>query len=52
MLFLIKSVLIKLFLKRWVVNPRELTTWNSEAQRAFFCFGKSRIKGWLSMLLS
>ena len=35
---------MKLFLKRWVVTPRELAAWNSEAHRAFFCFGKSRIQ--------
>ena len=35
---------MKLFLKRWVVTPRELATWNSEAHRVFFCFGKSRIQ--------
>ena len=36
---------MKLFLKRRVVlNPMELATWNSEAHRAFFCFGKSRIQ--------
>ena len=35
---------MKLFLKLWVVTPTEFATWNSEAHRAFFCFGKSRIQ--------
>ena len=35
---------MKLFLKRWVVTRREMAAWNSEAHRAFFCFGKSRIQ--------
>ena len=35
---------MKLFLKRWVVTPRELAAWNSEAHRVFFCFGKNRIQ--------
>ena len=43
---------MKLFLKRWVVTPRELATWNSEAHRVFFCFGKSRIQWVAGMLLS
>ena len=28
----------------WVVTPMDLATWNSEAHRAFFGFGKSRIQ--------
>ena len=35
---------MKLFLKLWVVTPAELAIWNSEAHRAFYCFGKSRIQ--------
>ena len=35
---------MKLFLKRWVVTHMELAPWNSQAHRAFFCFGKSRIQ--------
>ena len=35
---------MKLFLKRWVVTPRELAAWNSEAHRVFSCFGKNRIQ--------
>ena len=28
----------------WVVTPRELAAWNSEAHRVFFCFGKNGIQ--------
>ena len=35
---------MKLWLKRWVVTPMELATWNSQADRDFFCFGKGRIQ--------
>jgi len=40
-----KSLLIKLFLKRWVYNdPPELAARNSEAHRTFLGFGKESMQ--------